>query len=302
MIQCKSQPLCLALATLLLAPIGCVVGDDAALNDDLEPTQGQAQGDSSDVSEGIHGDDGAEIVDAVKVAQGELARIQLEGGEIVYSVDIDGPAAGEITILETFEPDADGQIRVRDSSHLSALELYLSVTGDDVDVPQALIDAEPSLAVQDLAAHRGTADRIASVVKGIEPPADAPQEVWYAPTMCAQGTTSAMFADEICTIDDHWTKNFCHNGTWYSVTDETGSTHKAEWSRSRTLACGANGRARHYYKAGGIWYQVINGTIPSGTVYVFTRKGGAKWQRKITHSREASGFVRGASHFYRFPF
>lgn len=302
MIQRKSQPIGLALSAFLLAPIGCVLDDDAELVDDLEPTQGQVQGDSSDVSEGIHGDDGEEIVGAVQVAQRELARIDLPGGEIVYSVDLDGPAAGEITRLETFEPDADGEIRVRDTAHLSALELYLSVTGDDVDVPQALLDAEPSMAVRNLAAHRGTADRIAGVVEGIEPPEGTPVQTWYAPTMCAQGTTSAMFAAEICTIDDHWTKNFCHNGTWYSVTDATGSTHKAEWSRSRTLACGANGRARHYYKAGGLWYEVIDGTIPSGTVYVFTREGGAKWERKITHSRTASGFVRGASHFFRFPF
>ena len=88
--------------------------------------------------------------------------------------------------------------------------------------------------------------------------------------------------------------SYCHNGTWHSVTDDWDYVHS---SRSITLACGANGKVRHYYKFGGIWYEVSDPTIPAGEMWQWRYTGAATLRRKITHSRTGNGFVRGASWF-----
>ena len=112
--------------------------------------------------------------------------------------------------------------------------------------------------------------------------------------MCNEGVTSAMFYDEICPMTD-WTYNYCHNGTWHAVTDDP--DQESHWSRSRTLACFWSGRARHYYKFGGIWYETINRSIPSGELHTYTRESVSLLKRRIRHSHNDAGFVRGASHF-----
>lgn len=112
----------------------------------------------------------------------------------------------------------------------------------------------------------------------------------------SQMCTAASFASDVCTLTN-WDVDFCHNGTWHSVTDSVGSSNKRRDSRSRTLACGANGRVRHYYKLGGIWYKPIDEAVPSSSLSKWTKYGNWALQRAITHSRTASGFVRGASHF-----
>ncbi len=111
----------------------------------------------------------------------------------------------------------------------------------------------------------------------------------------AEGTTSAVFAAEICPFTD-WDKDVCHNGTWHSVSDYS-DPWWSHWSRSRTLACEHNGRARHYYRFGGIWYETIDGSIPPNNVYVFTKESGSLLPRAINHCRTSDGFVRGSSHF-----
>lgn len=247
----------------------------------------------------------AELRNAVKVHQEELARIEIENGEIVFFVDVDGPAEGQVTMLEALRPDENGNFSGL-VEELSPLEAFVKLTEGDVPVPQALFESEEeALALELVGARPLTAngsqsvpaaeDRLSAVVEPLQ---------WSAVRMCNEGGTSREFKDEICPIYEHWTLNFCHAGTWHSVTDDTGTSNKSEWAQSQTLACNANGRVRHYYKFWGVWYEGLDNPIPSGNLYRYRTKGKTtvKLHRAIKHSRTASGFVRGTSSFFAFPF
>jgi hypothetical protein len=251
--------------------------------------------------EGEVTDDDEEIEGAIEVNQEELARIELEHGEVVFLVDVDGPEAGEVTMVEKARPDEEGRLTLLPGDR-SPLETFLALTSSDVPVPEALLASErDNDATFERAATRLVVDRLdePARVSLDRLQAELEPQYWWGPAMCAEGTTSAVFANEICTIDDWTDTTYCHNGTWFEVTD-TGDPYWRHMSRSRTLACGSNGRARHYYRFGGVWYKPIDSEIPPDNVYVFSRTTANLLPRKITHSRTFSGFVRGASHFHKF--
>ncbi len=237
--------------------------------------------------------------EAAAILQEEVATIALDDGDIRFSVDMEGEEAGSVTVLERIRPDKDGTMRIH-ASEGSALEIFLDHTSEDTPVPTALVAEESDETLLARASQREEVDFLSQTVDSIleQPPAIARAT---NAQMCAEGTTSGSFWSQVCSLDDHWTKNFCHNGTWHSVTDESGSSHKSEWIRGRTLACGANGRVRLYYKGLG-WRKHLDTSVPSGTSITATRKASTKRQRKATHSRTASGFVRATTDFYRFPF
>jgi hypothetical protein len=284
----KTTPIA-ALACLVLAACDPESTDPEALElDDAEAID--------DLS--AEPEDGEEIDDAIEVSQRELARIELEHGEVVFFEDVDGPAAGELTMLEKAWPDDEGHLTLLPER--SPLATFIALTSPDVPVPQAILASELDGAVLERASARLVVDQLeepahASIDRLA---ADIQPQAWWGPDMCNEGTTSAVFAAEICSLDWWWDTTVCHNGTWHSVTDY--SANWAHWSRSRTLACITNGRARHLYRVGGVWYEAIDGSIPPNNVYVYTRSATNLLPRAITHSRTHSGFVRGSSHFRDF--
>lgn len=248
----------------------------------------------------------AELENATPVASTEVARVRLFYGDLVYyapaqqePADVSGaPGSGlrSIVAAEISRPDSAGQVRGLAASR-SPLDEYLTTTPASAPVPRALLESEAPGPVRDRALQRPQVERLTAPVAGL------PQAQLTSQTVAlgsvsdwCSGGTSASFAADVCPRDV-WDVNFCHNGTWHSVTDDVGSSNKKRNSRSRTLACGANGRVRHYYKSGGIWYKPIDETIPSNQLWRWTKWGNWALARAITHSRTGSGFVRGASHF-----
>lgn len=289
-----------ALITLLTCALG--FGCDSGPNDGTELQSAEIELATDDPDQRVDSEVDDQLVDAIEVHSQLLARIELASGEIEFHVDVDGPEAGSISMLEKVMPDHDGMLTPMTGDR-TALQTFLEFTDDDVPVPEAMLLAEDDEQTLAAAGDRGTVDLLS---EDLRPPTDrllasAPVG-WSAAFMCNEGATSAQFLDEICSMDSWWDLRFCHNGTWHSVTDYSGSSLKADWSRSRTLACQANGRARHYYKAGGIWYKNGDFSLPSGGLWYRTKEGDLKLERRITHSRTASGFVRGTSAFIRFPF
>lgn len=249
----------------------------------------------------------AEEAAAIPVASTEIARVLLFYGDLVYYA----PAAQEpsdtagtpptssvrpVISLEISRPDSAGRVRglVEKSS---ALDEYLTATPATVPVPRALLASEGPGPVRDRALQRPIVESLPGPVTGLPELQLTSQTVALGSVSdWCTGGSSASFAADVCTRTN-WDVDFCHNGTWASVTDDVGSSNKRRDSRSRTLACGANGRVRHYYKSGGIWYKPIDETIPSNQMWRWTKWGNWALARAITHSRTASGFVRGASHF-----
>jgi hypothetical protein len=243
----------------------------------------------------------AEELNAIPEPFIELARVRLSFGEHVYRVsderDPNGTlTAPAVTLLEISRPDATGQLRML-AGDKSPLDVYLSTTASTVPVPRVLVTTEPSQLIRDRAAGRVLVNALTAPVAGL------PATILTASTTALGSTsqyctagTSAAWAANICTLTN-WDVDFCHNGTWFSVTDEVGSSNKKRNSRGYTLGCGANSRVRHYYKQGGLWYKPIDETLPSGEIWRTTKNGNWALQRAITHSRTASGFVRASSHF-----
>jgi len=232
---------------------------------------------------------------AVVVEQEPLATVTLPHGELRFVVFPEHGGTGMLTISR---PDKYGQHHVIDEE-LSPLAAYLAYTSPDVAVPRALLAMERAEDVLARAAQRPAVDAVAEPIAGT-----AGEALYTTNAQYCQGVTSAAYADEICPLDDASAyESFCHNGTWHSVTDHVGSNNKGETGRSRTLACGANGRVRQYYKFWGVWYKPIDESVPSGERRTWTHTSGLELERKITHSRQAdSGFVRGTSDFSRSPF
>ncbi|MEZ4359627.1 MAG: hypothetical protein R3B48_05555 [Kofleriaceae bacterium] len=242
-----------------------------------------------------------EEANAVAVPATEVVRVQLFFGEHSYRVsserdDRGTAAADSVILIETSKPDSSGRLRILRGS-LSPLETYLATTAATVPVPRVLLATEPSSAVRARAAGRTIVASLSAPVQGLPASALVGSTAPLASTAqyCASGT-SAAWASDVCTLTN-WDVDFCHNGTWYSVTDGVGSSNKKRNSRGYTLGCGANGRVRHYYKSGGIWYKPIDEPTPSGVIIRSTKNGSWALQRQITHSRTASGFVRASSHF-----
>ena len=248
----------------------------------------------------------AEAAAAIPVAAAEIVRVRLYYGELVYSAPVaqepsdvtGGPPSTVRTVIsqEISRPDSAGVLRSLAATG-SPLEEYLTVTSAQTPVPYALLQSEPPGPIRDRAMQRTIATAPMSPVTGLSASQLGALVTSHgtASSMCS-GTTSASFAANVCTLVN-WDVDFCHNGTWFSVTDGVGSSNKKRDSRSYTLACGANGRVRHYYKAGGVWYKPIDEPIPSGQLLGWQKSGNWALQREITHSRTASGFVRGSSHF-----
>lgn len=287
----------IALSLLSLALLACDSGDDSI--SDAERTDLATEIEESTEDEDLR-DDGVESFDSVEVKQTEVARIELASGEVSFRVDVDGPAAGQLTMIEKVLPDEDGMLNpvVGDRTVLQA---FLELTDEDVPVPAALLAHEEDDHVLAMAAERETVEVINDPISARPSDLLATARVgWSAAFMCNEGTTSQQFLEEICSMDAHWNRRFCHNGTWYTVTDSSGSL-KVDDARSRTLACGANGRVVHEYQVGSTWYGSKNEPLPSGGVWYFTTEGNIALRRRITHKRTASGFVRGHSAFIRYP-
>jgi hypothetical protein len=263
----------------------------SCIGDDLPP-------DSPDEAATIDEDAreaGGPADDAVAVPRVEVAQLTLRDGDLTfYSI----PALDSVAMREVSRPGRGGRL-TEVAGDRSVLATYLAFTAETTPVPRALVDASDDAALRERAMRRGLVDALSAPL-----PAVGVESSGVAPTssnttnaaMCNEGVTSPSFAAEVCTLTV-WDVNFCHNGTWYSVTDEVGWDNRRRNSRSRTLACGANGRVRHQYKFGGIWYEPIDETVPSGQRWRWDHEGNGALARKIIHSRTASGFVRGASHF-----
>lgn len=243
----------------------------------------------------------AELESAIPVASTTLARVVLSIGDIVFrsslEQDPNGTAsAPTITMLEQARPDSAGKLALL-SGDRSPLETYLLVTPSSTPVPRLLLSTEPSQAIRDRAAGRAIVEQLTAPITGLPALAlaAATQPLAAAASYCTGGS-SASWAADVCTLTN-WDVDFCHNGTWYSVTDEVGSSNKKRKSRGYTLGCGANSRVRHYYKLWGVWHKPIDETLPSNQIWRTTQNGNWALQRAITHSRTASGFVRASSHF-----
>ncbi|MCH9688368.1 MAG: hypothetical protein K0V04_43455 [Deltaproteobacteria bacterium] len=283
-------------ALVALALAACSAQDDGIGDPTFE--QLDAQGVETQAIDGDLIAEGEDEDEGIMVHEDQIARIIHDGGEVKFLVAIDGPAAGEVTMVEQYAPDEDGMLHVRSES-LTPLETFLELTDSTVPVPQALLDSEPGVAVQ-LAVGR---DAVTSLDEPVQATigsltSETKPQAWSAAYMCSEGQTSAQFLNEICSIDPWWDQLFCHNGTWYSVTDNANGY--VNWARGRTLACGANGKMRHSYKFGGIWYHYSEHTIPSGNVHYTTKTPITNLRRKVRHRRTASGFVRAATQFHRF--
>jgi hypothetical protein len=243
----------------------------------------------------------AEMENALPVPYTELARVSLFLGDIVFRTskeqDPEGTSISDtITMLEQSRPDASGKLYGL-SGDRSALETYLLITPSTAPVPRLLISTEPSQAIRDRAAGRPVVVALTAVVTGLPQLALASvTQPLASPASYCSGSTSASWAANVCTLSN-WDVDFCHNGTWFSVTDEVGSSNKKRNSRGYTLGCGANSRVRHYYKLWGVWHKPIDETFPSGEIWRTTKNGDWALARAVTHSRTASGFVRASSHF-----
>jgi hypothetical protein len=226
--------------------------------------------------------------DAIELERDEIAKIELPNGELVFSTD----EHGGVGMLAISRPDAGGMLAMIDPA-LTPLDAYLTYTDDATPIPSALVGGEPARA-----RGREIVDQLDEPIAAGDLVPDVDLVYWYGPDMCAEGGTSEVFADEICTITNG-DIDFCHNGTWHSISDDTGPSNEQWASRSYTLACSGNGRARHYYKSGLIWYKPVDITIPVNNMFSWTYTGVWPLQRVITHSRYSNiGFVRGSSHFW----
>lgn len=243
----------------------------------------------------------AELESAVPVASTPLARVVLSFGDILFQSSLepnpDGTTSSPaIAMLEQARPDSAGKLALL-AGDRSPLETYLLVTPSTTPVPRLLIATEPSQTIRDRAATRPVVEAISGPITGLPALALASvtQPLASASSYCS-GTTSASFAADICTLTN-WEVDFCHNGTWTSVTDSVSANNKKRKSRGYTLACGANARMRHYYKFWGVWHKPIDVTIPSNDIWRMTQNGNWALERAVKHSRTASGFVRASSHF-----
>ncbi|MBK7538597.1 MAG: hypothetical protein IPI49_25150 [Myxococcales bacterium] len=271
-----------------------------------EPTDPMAPGDQAEVTEPTYGETTSEITtaeqeSAIPVPSIQLARVSLFLGDLVFrSSDEQDPGgtatAPTITMIEQARPNSAGALYTIGGER-SPLETFLLVTPSTVPVPRLLVSTEPSQAIRDRAAGRAVVETLTAPVAGLPQTALAGVTVALgASSQYCSGTTSAAWAANICTLNN-WDVDFCHNGTWFSVTDEVGSSNKKRNSRGRTLGCGANSRVRHYYRLGSAWYKPIDETFPAGQIWTTTKNGNWALARAITHSRTAAGFVRAASHF-----
>lgn len=249
----------------------------------------------------------AEAEAAIPVPATEIARVKLFFGDLVYYALAEqepsevpgGPptsSLGSLNAIEISRPNSAGELRGM-AGDRSPLDEFLITTPSTVPVPRALLASEAAGPVRDRALLRPQVERLTAAVVGL-PEAqliNVTTALGNSTSYCT-GTTSASFLASVCSLTN-WDVDFCHNGTWFSVTDEVGSSNKKRNSRGYTLACGANGRQRQYYKAGGIWYKPIDEAIPSGQLWRITKHGNWALARAVTHSRTAAGFVRASSHF-----
>lgn len=140
----------LTLVTLLsLASSACAV--DGVDTDELDLAEAEELDDELV-------DDGLEIENAIEVNQQELARIEVEHGAVVFLVDVDGPDAGSVTMLEELQPDAEG-VFTSIAGERTALQTFLVLTAADVPVPEALVDVSVDDEAIDQADLRGTVER-----------------------------------------------------------------------------------------------------------------------------------------------
>lgn len=265
----------------------------------IDPEGAELDGES--VSTAVAAVTDAELESAIPVASTPLARVVLSFGDIVFSTSLEPNPNGTsssptIAMLEQARPDSTGKLSLLNGDR-SPLETYLLVTPSSTPVPRLLLTTEPSQAIRDRAAGRPIVEAISAPITGLSALALAAvtQPLGTASSYCS-GTTSASFAANICTLTN-WDIDFCHNGTWTSVTDSVGANDKRRKSRGYTLACGANARMRHYYKFWGVWYKPIDTTVPSGEIWRKTQNGNWALERAVKHNRTASGFVRASSHF-----
>lgn len=256
-------------------------------------------------SEGVNAAADDEDPDVIAVPSTVIVRVITFFGELVYystpgeQSDVPGtpPAsAPRVMSKQSSRPGSSG-IAYGMLGERSPLDEYLTVTPASAPVPRALLNSEPPGPVRDRALQRTIVATMSAPVTALPQAqlASVTVQLGNVNQWC-QGGSSASFAADVCTITN-WDVDFCHNGTWYSVTDQVGSSNKRRNSLSWTLACGANGRVRHYYRAGAFWYKVVDEAIPSNTLDGWQYEGDWALRRKITHNRTASGFVRASSHF-----
>ena len=238
---------------------------------------------------------GDPVEDAIEIPKIELAQLVLPAGDLTfYSI----PAIDSVGVREVSRPGRNGEL-TEVSGDRSPLAVYLAYTTASTPVPRALVEVSDDAELRARAMARGLVEALPASIAavGVEVDGlDGPVANASNAEQCAEGGTSPSFAAEVCTMTN-WEIDFCHNGTWYSVTDEVGWSNRKRDSLSRTLACYANGRVRHQYKFGGVWYEPIDEAIPSGERWRWEIDGNSALARKIIHSRTASGFVRGSSHF-----
>ena len=242
-----------------VAATACV--NAAEVEDDLDPAVGES----------------------VPLEREEIARVRVGEAEIVYFALSDGSVAVRDSTVR-------GALSTGDRS---PLEDYLEITAPSAAVPRALLAIESSAEIKERAATRRVVDRVLAptlaVIADVEPP--------LALNGYCVGGSSQSWASEVCPATN-WDVDFCHNGTWYSVSDEVGSSNKKHSSRSVTLGCGANGHVKHHYWFWGVRYTPIDETTPSGTVVTWSHYGGWSLERQVVHSRTTDdSFVRAASHF-----
>lgn len=224
-----------------------------------------------------------------------LAEVDLGHGQLVFEIVTSGPFAGELSMSETSIPDKSGAVRVPEQTR-SLLERYLMATPSDTPIPAALVENEPRENILERTIGRPIVERMDHTIAGVASTGPVLSGATAA-QMCAEGTTSASFAAQVCSTNSSASLKFCHNGTWHSVTDDSNG-FKAWSTRSLTLACYANGRVKHRKKFGA-WYTTKDRTIPSGQLHQHTDDGNIFPRRRdIKHWRTASGFVRGASFFW----
>ena len=234
-----------------------------------------------------------ELEAAIPVAATQVARVLVRGNELTfYALTDDAVTVREVAgTTGVFAGTAD-----------SGLAIYLDLTPATAPVPRALYAAEPSPEVRARVAGRTLVERVSLPITASAPAAAAFDQLVAATPVAnsssswCSGATSQSFRDDLCFLTN-WDVDYCHNGTWHSVTDKVGSSNKKHSSRSITLGCGANGHVRHYYKAGA-WYKPIDEVTPSGHAIQWTYNGGWPLRREINHSRTTnSSFVRAVSHF-----
>lgn len=272
--------------------------EEGAILEEMTPEE---RGDEAPVGQAAADEDDGVVV----VPSTVIARVITFFGELVYYSapgepnDVPGapPSSGRVVMSKQSSRPGTSGIAYGMRGERSPLDEYLTVTPASAPVPRALLASEPPGPVRDRALQRTIVEAMTSPVTALPQAqlASATMQLGNVNQWC-QGGSSASFAADVCTLTN-WDVDFCHNGTWYSVTDQVGSSNKRRKSLSWTLACGANGRVRHYYSAGGIWYKVADEAIPSNTLDGWQYNGDIALKRKITHNRTAAGFVRASSHF-----